>query len=219
VYGRNEHYEFALERRGDSPWAVAWQSSRRDEGTPVGSAHAYLGGMLHLPWSISAVPLGRLVDHPRFAIRRAQQGGRGMVRLDFEVAPAVDEEDDLQGLSGGYVVLDPARRWAVIEYRAHYGATMWSSANLAYGELGPPELRRVRFELRTAPTRANVFEIDVAGYDWAEAANSEFTLPAFGLPDYEDPAARRRWLRLVNLGVVFVLLGLILRRRRQQRSV
>ncbi|MEX0613968.1 MAG: hypothetical protein WD229_17750, partial [Pirellulales bacterium] len=72
VYGRNDRYEFALSRSGESPWTVSWQSSRRDDDTPVGSAYAYLAGMLRLPWSISATPLAKLVHHPRFSIRQVR---------------------------------------------------------------------------------------------------------------------------------------------------
>ena len=88
VFGRNDRYEFALSRTGDTPWMVSWQSARRDDGTPVGTAYAYLGGMLQLPWSISATPLERLVNDPRFLIREVQKGDRGDVRIVFIIAPA-----------------------------------------------------------------------------------------------------------------------------------
>jgi len=216
VYGRNERYEFALSRNGEAPWMVNWQSARQDEDTPVGSAYAYLGGMLHLPWSISATPLEKLVNHPRFSIRAVRQRDHGTVQIDFSVAPAGALEDDLQGLSSGFVVLDTTRRWAVTKYQVKYANGISSSATLAYGSPGPPEISQVRFELQTRPERTSAFAIDVANYDWNAERNPDFTLPAFGLPDYHDPADRKRWLRLVNIGIILVLSGIILWRRRRE---
>ncbi len=213
VYGRNDRYEFALARTGESPWTVSWQSGQPNQETPVGSAHAYLGGMLQLPWRLSATPLGTLLQHPRFSILKAWQQDDGRVRMDFTVSPVSGSDDELQGLSRGMVLLDPNRRWAVVRYRAQYGPTMSSSVDLEYADTGPPELRRVRFELRTGPDRASEFIIDAAKYDWSPGVEADFTLSAFGLPEYRDPAIRRRWLRLVNAGIIFVLLGLILWRR------
>jgi hypothetical protein len=216
VYGRNDRYEFALVRRGASPWTITWQSGRGETETPVDSAYTYFCGMLHLPWSISATPLAKLVQHPRFVVQRARPGDGGRWQVDFAIAPPGAPEADLQGLASGSLVLDPSHHWAVVEYRARYGNRMSSAVSLAYAESGPPELSRVHFELRTTPQKSNVFDIRIANYDWAPAGSGEFTLPAFGLPDYQDPTGRRHWLGLVNLGIILVLLGLIIRRRRQE---
>ena len=216
VYGRNERYEFALSRNGDAPWTVNWQSTRQDENTPVGSAYAYLGGMLHLPWSISATPLEKLVTHPRFSIRSVRHRGHGLVQIDFIVAPPGALEDDLQHLSSGAVVLDTARRWAVTRYQVKYANRLAISATLAYGEPGPPEISDVHFELQTRPERTSIFDVHAANYDWDAEPNREFTLPAFGFPDYQDPADRRRWLKLVNVGIILVLTGIIIWRRRRE---
>jgi hypothetical protein len=216
VYGRNERYEFALSRSGDAPWTVTWQSARQDDDTPVGSAYAYLGGMLHLPWSISAIPLEQLVNHPRFSVRAVRPRDNGSVQVDFTIATADPLEDELQGLSSGFLVLDPSRRWAVMQYRAQYANKISSSAKLVYGKFGPPEVSQVRFELRTKPERTSQFAIDVGKYDWTADRNPEITLTAFGLPEYQDPTNRRRWLRLVNIGIILVVVGFILRRRRQE---
>jgi hypothetical protein len=216
VYGRNERYEFALSRNGDAPWTVNWQSTRQDEDTPVGSAYAYLGGMLHLPWSISATPLEKLVAHPRFSIRAVRHRDHGLVQIDFIVAPPGALEDDLQGLSSGTVVLDTTRRWAITHYQVNYANRLAISATLAYGEPGPPEISHVHFELQTRPGRTSVFDVHAAKYDWDAEPNPEFTLPAFGCPDYQDPADRRRWLKLVNIGIILVLTGIIIWRRRRE---
>jgi hypothetical protein len=214
VYGRNDRYEFAISRRQESPWMVSWQSAGRDAESPVGSAYAYLKGMLQLPWSISATPLAKLVHDPRFSIREMQNSTNGTLRLRFSVAPAGADKDDLQGLASGVIVLDPQRHWAVTEYVAEYANGIASSVKLAYSHAGPPQLSRVVFELVTKPGQASRFDIDVKKYDWSAAESSALTLSAFGLPEYEDPANRRRWLILMNVGFILVLVGVVLWRRK-----
>lgn len=215
VYGRNDRYEFALGRTGDAPWIVQWQSARRDTDTPVGSAYAYLGGMLQLPWSISATPLEKLVTDPRFSIRAIRQGDSGNVWIDFAVAPTATRPDALQGLTGGSLALNPAHHWAIQRYVAKYANKMSSSIELVYGASGPPELKRVDFMLNISPQTSSKFSVVARNYDWNPAENAEFTLPAYGLPDFREPFSTRRWLVLINIGIVCLLLGLILYRRKQ----
>jgi hypothetical protein len=217
VYGRNERYEFAITRSGNRPWTVVWQGPAGGEDTPVGSAHAYLIGMLCLPWSISAAPLDELVSDRRFSVRAVRRRSDDCVELEFAIAPADTGDNSLQGLSGGVLVLDPQRCWAIAQYHARYAQRMATSATLTYTRPGPPELRQVRFALRTRPKRTSDFEINVARYDWALDPEPEITLSAFGLPEYQDPADRR-WLGLVNLGMILVVAGFMLRRHRQRRN-
>lgn len=218
IYGRNDRYEFALVRNGSSPWTISWQSSRRDEETPVGSACAYLGGMLHLPWSISDTPLERLVNDSRFSIQGLRQVDSGNLQIDFSVAPAAAQPDSLQRLASGSIVLAPAHHWALQRYSAHYANNMSSSLKVAYGPSGPPELSRVEFELNFSPEAKSMFSIDVNKYDWAAVRSDQFTLPAFGLPDYREPLNTRRCVVFVNLGIALVLLGVIVWRRRRETS-
>jgi hypothetical protein len=220
VYGRNDRYEFELLRSGSSPWTISWQSGRRDDATPVGSAHAYLAGMLQLPFKISATPLAALVRDPRFSIQHVRAGEGGLIEFSFAVAPAAAETDDnLQQLSSGLVVLDSNKYWAIVQYQARYGGRMSSSVQLSYAADGPPKLSRARFKLQSGPQRWSEFAIDVGKYDWSDTGTAEFTLPQFGLPDYEDPSANRRRLALINIGIIFLLSGLILWRRRQGVAV
>ena len=112
--------------------------------------------------------------------------------------------------------MDPLRHWAIKQYEAQYANKMSSSLQLTYGATGPPELQHVDFELNVAPQRSSKFSIDAANYDWNAAQNQEFTLSAFGLPEYREPFNTRRWLVFINVGIICLLLGAILWRRKQE---
>jgi hypothetical protein len=218
VYGRNDRYEFALNRTDDSPWMVTWQSARCDEDTPVGSAYAYLAGMLQRPWSISATPLERLVTDSRFSVRSVKQGENGDVQIEFSVQPSAVRPDPLQGLAAGTVVLDSSHHWAIQRYQVTYTNKMSSSLELTYGAAGPPELRHVEFELKQSPGNTSKFSIVAGKYEWTAARSAEFTLPAFGLPEFRSPRSTRRWIVLLNIGIICILVGLILYRRKHESA-
>jgi hypothetical protein len=218
VYARNERYEFALSRNGEGPWTVVWRSGRQENDTPVQTAHAYVAGMLRLPWSISAMPLAKLVNDPRVSIQAVNPPKQGLVQFDFTVSPDDEPGGDLQRLASGTVVLDPARRWAITQYRARYTNQMHTAAAIEYATPGPPEIKKLRFQLHTR-SQASEFAVDVAKYDWIRDRNLHATLPAFGLPDYKEPARSKRWLRLVNAGIIFLLASFMVWRRRQEKSL
>ncbi len=215
IYARNDRYEFALFRNGDAPWTISWQSSRRDDDSPVGSAYAYLAGMLHLPWSISAIPLEKLVKDSRFSVQSVRPADRDDLQIDFAISPTAQRPDSLQGLKCGSILLSPARHWAIQRYTAQYANQMSSSLKLSYGPLGPPEIKHAEFELDVSPEMRSKFAIDVGKYEWPTVESADFTLSSFGLPEFHEPLATRRWLMIVNLGVFFMLSGLIVWRRRR----
>lgn len=218
IYARNDRYEFALVRYGDSPWKITWQNSRRDDDSPVGSAYSYLAGMLHLPWSISAIPLEKLVNDSRFSVQSVRPADRDELQIDFSVVPTAEHPDSLQGLKCGSIFLSPARHWAIQRYTAQYANKMSSSLKLSYGPLGPPEIKHAEFALDVSADVRSKFAIDVAKYEWPTIQNAEFTLSAYRLPEFHEPSATRRWLWIVNLGVIFMLSGLIVWRSRRAGS-
>lgn len=115
VAARNRNYEFAISRSGEAPWSITWQN-KCGQTSPVGSAYEYYAGMLQLPWSISAVPLAKLVTSPRFSLCDVKVTGNDTVRLQFKVQSSELNPDPLQNLAAGTVLLDSAHDWAIMKY-------------------------------------------------------------------------------------------------------
>ncbi|HEX4413157.1 MAG TPA: hypothetical protein VH107_05975 [Lacipirellulaceae bacterium] len=218
VYSRNDRYEFSLDRSGAAAWVINWQHGRQKLDTPVGSEYEYLVGMMELPWSISATPLEKLVSDERFRIKHGASKS-GVVDLEFEVSPTTARPDPLQNLVSGALVLDSLHHWAVKRYSVTYLNKMTSTVQLSYGVAGPPELQRAELEVDSPPNSTNKFVLSDFHYDTGPVDTAGFTLSAFGLPEYREPFGTRRWLVLINIGLICVIVGVILFRRKQLARV
>jgi len=225
IYARNHRYGFLLDRvdesGGESPWMVTWAGTARGIAIPVESAQTNFGGMLRLPWSISAVPLRNLVANQRFGLSASSTrnvGGRDCIDVSFVISPGTDGNGQVGGITRGTMVLDPERQWAVVEYSAEYESKLTDVVRLDYTIDGPPFLKHVDFQLVKASSRVDRFDVEVLRYGACDASEDEFTLPAFGLPDYREPLARRpvfRWA-VTLLGVGCILCAYCLRRSRSR---
>jgi hypothetical protein len=222
VYARNSRYGFSLNKEdAAAPWVVTWEGTMHSYRNPTDIAYADLGGMLKLPWSISAIPLRKLIGHKHFSVRRAEKSDQDNdVAIEFSVSrPIEDGLDDLGGMSNGRIVLHASRQWAIKEYIAEYKNGMMDSVDLLYSAEGPPKLSRIHFKTQFAAARETTIEIDVKNYRRNVDSEAEFTLTAFGLPEYQEavPNWRRFWAVVLNLGIFLLLLAFFLRRRWQER--
>ncbi|MGO9111114.1 MAG: hypothetical protein ACLP9L_17970 [Thermoguttaceae bacterium] len=214
---RNQEYEFNL---FGSPknWVLRWQGKGRNPKGPVESDYEYLVGILRLPWSIAAVPLAKLVADDRFQVTGVDRMSAEEVAFDFVVKREEGDANDLQGLSGGHLVLDPTRKWAIRRYSVQYKSGMKEVVELTYRPSGPPWISRLVLVMEVPPDRRSEFRLDGCRYDPGPVNTEQFKLGAFGLPEYHEPIRARRRVVFACLGMILVLLGLLLGRRMRRRD-
>lgn len=216
LHGRNENYEFALDRKDRRPWRVSWQSAKHSSESPVGSAYSEIVGLLQLPWSISAVPLWDLVNSDRFSIVKVSGELSKELLVEFKIVPDNSKSRDLQGLSHGEIVLDAKRMWAIKRYSVGYENGMSANANIAYAPSGPPMLDRLALELEFSParrSRTEITNVELREPDAGEDA-AEFSIEHYGISENVQRPTSSRWMILIAVGVTLVLVGLLILRQR-----
>lgn len=216
LYGRNENYEFALDRKDRRPWRVSWQSAKHSSESPVGTAYSEIVGLLQLPWSIGEIPLWDLVNSRRFSIVKVSGEPSEELLVEFQIALDNSNNRELQGLSQGEMVLDTKRMWAIKRYRVKYGNGMSANANIAYAPAGPPMSDRLALELEFSPARKSRTEItDVELREpRADEDTAEFSIEHYGISENVQRPTSSRWIILIVVGVILVLVGLLILRQR-----
>lgn len=235
VHGMNPKYSFrlirpdasrdwlldSLKQPSDLGIAFANQTVREEVFAAVG-AHFHVGLM----------PLVKLVADPSFVVKRVEavpRDGQEMVRIEFGFQPRM-EEGRYHGLSGGWLILDPAHDWYIRECETNQTYPDGSASDHHEFLVQPdrkahPLLKGVGFRSemkgqKLTGTRDNTGEYELT-ID-PDVPDTEFTLTAFGLPEpagvtWERRPRTWRWLVGAGVGAFVVSMFLFWARARRHR--
>lgn len=226
---RNPNYGFQVRRKSSvAEWVLAEFDPTGGDGSAVTERQQPMAHLLRtwagIHFAVHGIPLTELVRDPKFratAVRATVQGGRELVRVEYECSRPVGARQ----LIGGQMIVDPARLWCLTE-----------SESRIRGSNGIAVSRSV-FDCRDSPSgpipvklRRTLIRDDKAGvreeftFDLREADHlgyEEFTLSAFGLPEPTGaPAVRKRVPRyywLLGASAVFAVGAAVFRWRARRR--
>jgi hypothetical protein len=220
VYASNSDYIFKLKRKSmksmNLPWVMV-DFQRKEPGREFQLPAEYReegglseglqsSGLTAVSWS----KLPDLVRQPSFRVARAaveNRDGLEFVRIDFENPHPFDQKP-FEPVQSGTLLLDPERSWCVRGYEVHAqyanDSPVCHSDVIEVRDSSVPHLPLpARFASTTTHhqfgkgTTEEVFTETVdAQYNVEEPLtlpDSDFRLPAFGLPEPEGPATRPWW--------------------------
>ncbi len=212
-----DRYRFTAERRGESPFVVTElrPGLRADQPVPYPK-------VLQLPYLLQWEDLGELLKDPCFVIGSVvavESGGAPRVRVDFTYDP---KGPRARRFVSGWVVFAPEDDWAIQQYRIRTLEGYQSEARLEYGARKDgfqPVKKWVRNSLDTTGVRVEARETyEFVHYERREIPEEFFTFTALGLPELNPGVpggtiSSSSWFWVVNLGIVFVIIGVALRAR------
>jgi hypothetical protein len=238
VYGVNSRYAFELEQpreTKDGAWLLRRVVPAKDKEDYQKLAANAAGTYFRMdPINIgNGHSLAELIGGQTFKVVRLgeipRNGGGSAVRLEFDNTHPV--KGDFQGVpvQTGTVDLDPASNWVVLEFDVvwHGGESMRGTFDYAPAVDGLALPRRFRqtgeFTARGGKRSISLLETE---YEYLPSAaplrEDEATLPAFGLPEPEELAITRWYLRWPVLALflagLLLILGASWLRRRSNRA-
>lgn len=227
-YGRNSDYWFELAKsRAEDPWSLA-----RLALGPEDPDVAYFEKYLHI--FVTSIDMGtllihddlisRLLDAPSCTVLRCdevQHGNDRLLEVEFKYDAAKDEKNVLRLAARSMHVkalLDPARSFSVREATTVLSKSGYESHDVYDSEPGHDQIKRSRTSEWTSGGQRYSEALNVATVSFERRfAESEFRLPAFGLPEPEGFERGRPYLTwfLGLLAVSLVVGGLWLFSRRR----
>jgi len=186
--------------------------------------------------------ISTMLTLPEFRIDRVAEEssstGRGKLRIDFSIAKKPDPARKTSVITSGWLVVSPAEQWVLYEYGSIL--TTWTLKKLTYighveykkGSDGEPEPVRCSYRLyrgdyKADPALSDPGVVAASGQDFefthlsfADRPAGDFTLTAFGLPEFNQIASATRprssswwiWAGAAVVGVAAFALRRISRR-------
>lgn len=216
VYGSNPDYVFILKRKSpDSPWVLRdFKKKPTDQDFRLPeeyrSAGALGSGLQGILTTVSVSRLADLVREPNFRVAHAavvKQNGAELVRIEFE-NPHSMKQVPFEPIQSGAILLDPQQSWCLRGYEVHsQHSNSLSTLRSDIVEIRDSSTRGFPLPVHIADTTTSqATEPEYLGqtyvsssdmqYDVDETrppADSDFRLPAFGLPEMQEPATRPWW--------------------------
>jgi hypothetical protein len=192
----NASYQFKLVRPDLFPWwviaSVGQPIAERGDLDPRSVRTEVLGTLcpglkLDLSW------LPQMARMPEFRVRSVkpvEEGGRNLVRLDFDFDPPASYRDYTRG---GYVIFDPEQYWLVQEYEVNaddrdggkgkLSAKIWYEKEPGHAPL-PARQEAHRTGVNSDSRRVDFMNVRHYLLRWRDRMpENEFKLSAFGLPE------------------------------------
>jgi len=187
--------------------------------------------------SLSGIPLLQMIESKNFKVIEIKQnviGNHHFVRVEFDYRPNAYEDAELEGgVFRGWMLVDPERNWVVREYE--YKATSAKSPDVV-----PTYTGAIRYKIEEdgtpLPEEATCImkyvqsngETEIMRLEYHFQAerlstdpipDSEFTLAAYGLGDFEQPpGAPTNTLPYWAFGFAAVALGISVVLKRMARQ-
>jgi hypothetical protein len=220
LYASNPDYIFSLRRKSaDSPWVLT-DVTRKQPGVefrlPQNEYQYEIGSSVQSVLTVAGLSqLADLVRQPSFHVTHAalvRQEGTELVQIEFDNRHPVSR-GPFEPVQSGIVLLDPERSWCVRGYEIHAeysnSASVCRSDVIEMRDSSVPHFPLPTHIANTITSQATepgyvgqtiISSMD-ARYDLEEphpSPDSDFRLPAFGLPEPRE--ASRAWWSLWAVG-------------------
>ncbi|MBI3837624.1 MAG: hypothetical protein HY288_06790 [Planctomycetia bacterium] len=229
----NSKYGFAIRKtRPDGPWQIQSLSNDLED----------IKGWLLRKVGVTVNPLFAVYVRDKFlpdwirdpgfkvtGVESAHRASGELVVVHFETdrppAAKKDQKPISHWMRSGDLFLNPERLWAIEEYQIQ---AVWLPKEQAQtytrkSEFGPsaegyPIMRRSKDTGAWGTTKQPKFarDWDFTRFEIHNIPESEFRLPAFGLPELGPPSLfvqGRLWMALVGLGILCIVIAILIRQR------
>ncbi len=216
VAASNSEYSFVLRADEGDPLQVT-HIGKPDSSVAAGKlTESYYAA--DLPFYLGFQPLTEYIEKENFVeLASSVVDNTGYVRIEFSTRETLGGSGRFHSINTGYMVLDPARYWIILEYEGEcFGKYDRISGTHEYSSTDPPLLLRRNLTLAS----------DERQMDWSDAAESvstdsppkeHFRLSSYGFSEPGQLVSddeQSWWWVTINITIIAVLSWLWMRRKR-----
>jgi hypothetical protein len=189
IGGLNPRYVFSLGREDDSkPWTVKGMYPKAKDDFPGvrTGVEWYLYYCTNPCTGLIGTPLIDLVRKAEYTIKTVEpveHQGRRCARVEFAYTPPKGSENTLRS---GWVILAPDEHWALEEFEMTFSNPRTIRGTVRYGDrVGDCRSVQKFVTQINNPLSSEEIVYECHKVDVCRLSESDFTLPAFGLPEFD----------------------------------